>query len=176
MQRAWYVADGKRDVATERVVLTDGDYELGDGVLLIRTPGHTSGNQTLFFNTSDGVWGCSENGTSADNWSPLESRIRGLAASCRRLDVDLVLNANTPESGADQYTSMIIERMLVDRVNRAPGFCQMFPSSEVTPSALAPGLRPTIVHGSLAYGDVARVEAKKKREPSRRADVSAAQG
>lgn len=156
MQRAWYVADGKRDVRSERIVLTDADYELGDGVMLIRTPGHTSGNQTLFLNTPDGVWGTSENGTCADNWSPLESRIPGMAATCRRQDLDIVLNANTPEYGADQYTSMVLERTIVDRVDRAPGFCQMFPSSEVTPSALAPGLKPTIVHGSLTYGEVAR--------------------
>jgi hypothetical protein len=158
MQRAWYVADGKLDVRTDQLVLTEADYELGDGVILLRTPGHTSGNQTLFFNTSDGVWGCSENGTSADNWSPLESRIAGLSAACRRQDIDIVLNANTPEYGADQYTSMILERTLVDRVNRAPGFCQMFPSSEVTPSPLSPGLRPTVVHGNVTYGEVARAQ------------------
>ena len=160
MQRAWFVADGKRRVRTENVVLTDGDLQLGDGVLLLSTPGHTSGNQTLFVNTSDGVWGCSENGTAADNWSPLESRIKGLAALCRRQDLDVVLNASTPELGATQYTSMILERTLVDRVNRAPGFVQMFPSSEVTPSPIAPGLSPTIVHGALSYGEVTHSEAR----------------
>lgn len=160
MQRAWYVPDGKSGVRTDKVVLTDGDLELGDGVMLLSTPGHTSGNQTLFINTSDGVWGCSENGTCADNWSPLESRIPGLATTCRRQDLDVILNANTPEYGADQYTSMVLERTIVDRVNRAPGFCQMFPSSEVTPSPLSPGLKPTIIHGSLSYGEVARVATR----------------
>ena len=52
-----------------------------------------------------------------------------------------MLNANTPERGADQYTSMVLERTVVDRVKRAPAFVQMFPSSEVTPSALSPGLQ-----------------------------------
>jgi len=164
MQKAWYVADGKRGVRTESVVLTDADHELGDGVLLVRTPGHTSGNQTLFVNTPDGVWGCSENGTCADNWTPLESKIPGLSSTCRRQDLDVILNANTPEYGADQYTSMIVERTIVDQVNRAPGFCQMFPSSEVTPSALSLGLKPTIVHGSLSYGDVSRVASRVSRE------------
>jgi hypothetical protein len=78
--------------------------------------------------------------------------------------MDVVLNANTPELGAQQYTSMILERTIVDRVNRAPGFCQMFPSSEVTPSALAPGLTPTIVHGGLVYGEVARAESRRRTE------------
>jgi len=67
----------------------------------------------------------------------------------------VVLNANTPERGADQYTSMVLERMLVDRVKRAPAFVQMFPSSEVTPSPLSPGLQPTILHRGLAHGEVA---------------------
>lgn len=160
MQRAWFVADGKEGVRTKDVVLTDGDLWLGDGVMLLATPGHTSGNQTLFINTSDGVWGCSENGTCADNWTPMESRIPGLAAFCRRQELDVVMNANTPELGATQYTSMILERTLVDRVNRAPGFCQMFPSSEVTPSRIAPGLSPTVVHGELRYGEVMHTERR----------------
>lgn len=173
MQRAWYVADGKRGVVTDRVAFTDGDLELGDGVLLVSTPGHTSGNQTLFINTMDGVWGVSENGTSADSWSPLASRIKGLAAMCRRQDVDLVLNANTPELGAEQYTSMCLERTLVDRLTRAPGFCQMFPSSEITPSALAPGLKPTIVHGRIEYGEVACVEVESPASSGSRARFAA---
>ena len=160
MQRAWFVANGKDGVRSERIVLTDHSLWLGDGVLLVRTPGHTSGNQTLFLNTSDGVWGSSENGTCADNWSPLESRMKGLAQLCRRQDLDVVINSNTPELGADQYTSMILERTLVDRVSRAPAFCQMFPSSEVTPSPLAFGLTPTIVHGGLNYGEPVASGAK----------------
>jgi len=155
LQRAWFVRDGKLGVKKERVSLTAGDLVLGDGVMLLRTPGHTSGNQTLFVNTDSGVWGASENGTCADNWSPMDSRIPGLRALCRRQDIDVLLNANTPERGADQYTSMILERTMVDRVKRAPAFVQMFPSSEVTPSALSPGLKPTILHRSVTHGDIA---------------------
>ncbi len=152
MQRAWFVADGKKGVDTSRVVLTDGDHLLGDGVALVRTPGHTSGNQTLFMSTSKGVWGCAENGTCADNYAPLDSKIGGLSKYARKYDVDLVMNMNTPEYGADQYNSMTIERIVVDRVSHAPAFVQMFCSSEVTPSALAPGLSPTVVFGSLSVG------------------------
>lgn len=162
MQRAWFVADGKEGVRTENVVLTKGDFELGDGVLLVRTPGHTSGNQTLFINTTDGVWGTSENGTCADNWTPLESKIMGLAGMCRQQDLDVILNANTPEFGATQYTSMVLEKTVVDRVNRAPGFVQMFPSSEVTPTPFAPGLSPSIVHGGLVYGEIMHASEKPK--------------
>lgn len=154
MQRAWFVRDGKLGVKTAKVHLTTGDAMLGDGVMLIRTPGHTSGNQTLFVRTDRGVWGCSENGTCADNWSPMDSRIAGLRSHCRRQDVDVVLNANTPEFGADQYTSMVLEKTIVDRVARAPAFAQVFPSSEATPHALAPGLKATILHRAITHGRI----------------------
>ncbi len=155
-QKAWFVRDGKTGVRMENVVLTDGDLALGDGVMLLRTPGHTTGNQTLFLNTASGVWGISENGTCADNWSPLESRIKGLAYLCKKQDLDVVLNANTPELGAVQYTSMILERTIVDRVRRAPAFVQMFPSSEITPSLISPGLAPSLLHRAITHGEVAR--------------------
>lgn len=172
-QRAWFVRDGKLGVRTENVILTSGDLMLGEGVMLLRTPGHTSGNQTLFLNTESGVWGISENGTCADNWSPLESRIKGLASLCKRQDLDVVLNANTPELGAVQYTSMVLERTIVDRVRRAPAFVQMFPSSEVTPSLLAPGLSPTLLHRAITHGEIARPARRANREQQSRVQATA---
>jgi glyoxylase-like metal-dependent hydrolase (beta-lactamase superfamily II) len=155
MQRAWFVRDGRSGVKIARVAFTDGDLALGDGVMLLRTPGHTTGNQTLFLNTDSGVWGVSENGTCADSWSPMDSTIAGLRSTARRQDLDVILNANTPERGADQYTSMMLERTIAHRVRRAPAFVQMFPSSEITPSALSPGLKPTILHRAITHGEVA---------------------
>ena len=155
-QRAWFVRDGKTGVNTDTLALTSKDLMLGDGVMLLRTPGHTSGNQTLFLNTDSGVWGISENGTAADNWSPLESKIAGLAFTCKMQDLDVVVNSNTPEGGAQQYTSMVLERAIVDRVKRAPGFVQMFPSSEVTPSLTAMGLTPTLLHRAITSGEIAK--------------------
>jgi glyoxylase-like metal-dependent hydrolase (beta-lactamase superfamily II) len=165
VQRAWFVRDGKLGVRAENIVFTDADLMLGDGVMLLRTPGHTSGNQTLFLNTQSGVWGISENGTCADNWSPIDSRIRGLSYMCKKQDLDVVLNANTPELGAMQYTSMILERTVVDRVRRAPAFVQMFPSSEVTPSVLAPGVTPTLIHHEISHGEIARPATRFVRRP-----------
>lgn len=156
IQSAFFVRDGKNGVRRGRIAFTDGDLLLGDGVMIVRTPGHTTGNQTLFVNTEGGVWGVSENGTCADAWSPMDSRIARLASTCRGQDLEVILNANTPESAADQYTSMILERTIVDRVARAPAFVQMFSSSEVTPSLLAPGLAPTILHESVTSGQIAR--------------------
>jgi hypothetical protein len=154
LQRPWYVGHGKLGVDPARVARTTGDVMLGDGVMILRTPGHTSGSQTLFVNTDSGVWGMSDNGTCADSWTPQDSRIPGLRSHCRKQGVDVVLNANTLEGWTDQYTSMVLERSVVDRVRRAPAFVQVFPASEITPSALSPGLKPTILHRAIAHGEV----------------------
>jgi glyoxylase-like metal-dependent hydrolase (beta-lactamase superfamily II) len=145
MQRAWMIEDGKAGVPRDKVIVFDADVSLGHGCLLLRTPGHTTGNQTLFVHGADGVFGCSENGCSADNWSPEASRIPGLKSFARQYDVEVVLNANTPELGGEQYASMILERSVVDPVPARPEFVQMFPSSEVTATALAPMVRPSMV-------------------------------
>jgi hypothetical protein len=166
LQKSWFVRDGKRGVPEDKVVLTDADLWLGPGCLLLRTPGHTSGNQTLFVHGERGAFGTSENGCSADSWSPYESRIPGLRSYARTYDAEVVLNSNTPELGAEQYTSMILERSIVDRVPDAPAFVQMFPSSEVTPSLLSPGIRPTLLFGSMDHGTIA--------PPKRRAEGRAA--
>lgn len=145
LQRSWFIADGKKGVPESKVVLTDDDVSLGNGCLLLQTPGHTTGNQTLFVHADRGVFGCSENGTSADNWSPKQSRIPGLKRQAEFYDYEVILNANTPELCAEQYTSMILEREIVDRVDGRPEYAQMFPSSEVNPSPFAPGIRPAVL-------------------------------
>lgn len=152
IQRAWFIAEGKRGVAPERVILTDADLALGQSVLLLQTPGHTTGNQTLFVHGDEGVFGCCENGTSADSWSPRASSIPGLKRFAEYFDVEVVLNANTPELAGEQYASMILERSLVDRVRDRPDHVQMFPSSETIKSAIAPGIRPSVIFGHRNSG------------------------
>ena len=154
MQRAWFVADGRDGVPTDRVVLTDHDAVLGTGALLLRTRGHTVGNQTVFVHGEDGVFGCCENGCSADSWSPRASSIPGLKRYAETYDVEVVLNSNTPEFGGAQYESMILEKSIVDRVPDNPEMAQMFPSSEVTPSAIAPALRPRQIFGARDAGQI----------------------
>lgn len=154
MQQSWFIADGKRGVPSDRVVLFDADVKLGEGCLLLRTPGHTTGNQTIFVHGAEGVFGCSENGCSADSWTPYESRIPGLRRMARKYDLEVILNSNTPELAAEQYNSMILERSVVDRAVENPAFVQMFPSSEITPSVVAPGIRPSMRFGDRDHGSL----------------------
>jgi hypothetical protein len=154
LQRAWFVADGKRGVPSERVVLFDADVSLGDGLMLLRTPGHTRGNQTLFAHADAGVFGCSENGTAVDNWCPKASRLPGLKRAAQLLDLDVVINSNTPELTVEQQSSMLLECAVVDRVPGKPELCQMVPSSEVSWSVLAPHITPTHSFGNLSSGEV----------------------
>jgi hypothetical protein len=153
-QRAWFVADGKQGVPLDRVVLTHGDMVLGEGAVLLRTPGHTSGNQTLFVHAERGIFGSSENGTSADSWAPLQSRIPGVRRQAQLFDVDVIINSNTPELCGQQYISMMLERALVDRVPEQPELFQMFPSSEVSPHFIAPHIRPSYLFEKMESGQV----------------------
>lgn len=175
MQRAWFISEGKQGVPQDRVVLFDDDVRLGDGCVILRTPGHTTGNQTIFCAGDEGVFGCSENGTSADNWSPHESRLPGVRGYARHYEVEVLLNSNTPELGAEQYTSMVLERSVVDRVADHPAFVQMFPSSEVTPSPIAPGIRPTMVFGERTSGTLQRDRTPARVETTARASAPAAE-
>lgn len=168
LQRAWFLPDGKKGVPEDRVILTDNDLVLGDGAALLRTPGHSTGNQTLFAHADQGVFGSSENGTCADNWAPRESHLPGMKRAAHLLDLEVIINGNTPELAAEQYTSMLLERAMVDRVKDNPGFYQMFPSSEVTRHLIAPYIKPTHTFGKMESGVV-----QVKRETAQRVRTSA---
>jgi glyoxylase-like metal-dependent hydrolase (beta-lactamase superfamily II) len=133
LQRMFFIEDGKLGFPEDRVVVFDADLRLGDGCVLLQTPGHTTGNQTLFAHAE-----------------------QGLARYARHYEIEVVLNSNTPELAGEQYTSMILELAMVDRVPDAPAFAQMFPSSEVTPSAIAPGIVPSMIFEKRESGTLQR--------------------
>jgi hypothetical protein len=152
LQADWYVAQALDGIAPERLVALDGDVQIGEGMALVRTPGHTVGNHSIALMTDRGVWAISENGVSCDNYSPEKSALGGLAAHARATGVEVVLNGNTREQSLEQYTSMVLEKALVDACPDGSGFLQHFPSSEMTPSAFAPGLVPTYAHRAITHG------------------------
>jgi len=160
LQRPWYVPGGRAGIPDARVQTTSTDLLLGDGVMLLRTPGRTSGHQTLFVHTDQGIWGVSANGVCADSWSPLESKNARLRAFAHGNDIEVVMNGSDNEHARSHYSSMILERTVADRVPRAPGFVQMFPASELTPTWFVPGIAPTVTHPALHSGTLARGPAR----------------
>ena len=155
-QWAWYVPGGMDDVVDDALVLVDGDVELGAGVALLWTPGHTDGNQSLCVNTPEGVWVSSENGVAADSWQPHLSKIPGVRKWAEFFGREVVMNANTLEDSVDQYDSMIKEKAVADVNRRDPRWLNVFPSSEMAPLRRSWPVRPTFVHGAMNYG---RIEA-----------------
>ncbi|MFO0757435.1 MAG: hypothetical protein U0359_13140 [Byssovorax sp.] len=152
LQRPWYIEDALRGVPNDRIVPVDGDLLLGQGVSLVRTPGHTVGNWSLLLNTETGIWAVSENGISCDSYAPEVSAIPGVRKYAAREGLEVILNANTLEGRNEQYTSMVLEKNLVDRSPQNPSFYQHFPSSELTAKPFTPGLSPTFHHGKIESG------------------------
>lgn len=150
LQRDWYIADALAGVPTGRLVPLDSDVLVGDGVALVRTPGHTAGNHSIVLHTDGGLWTVSENGVAIDNWQPDRSEIAGVAKTAAATGAEVILNGNTREQTLEQYTSMVLEKALAD--TNADGWKQCFSSSELTPSLLAPGLKATFVHREIRQG------------------------
>jgi hypothetical protein len=65
-----------------------------------------------------------------------------------------VLNGNTREHSLDQYSSMVVEKVLAGPSKVDGDFVSFFPSSELTPSLLAPALSPTFTHGQISHGQI----------------------
>lgn len=156
MQWAWYVEQGIDGVPMENVILTEGDVELGRGVALMWTPGHTDGNHSLCINTPDGVWLSSENGVCADNWHPRISKIPGVRKWAEFYGREVVLNSNTLEDSIDQYDSMIKEKALADPNPRDPRYRNVFPSSEMADWKRQWPIVPTFSYGGMNYGEIVR--------------------
>jgi glyoxylase-like metal-dependent hydrolase (beta-lactamase superfamily II) len=155
LQVEWYIPECLDGIPADRIVALDGDYLIGGGFGIVRTPGHTIGNHSLVVVTDRGAWTISENGICVDAYAPGCSEIRGLARHARDTGVEVILNANTREHSLDQYTSMVLEKTIADPVRDRPELPQHFSSSELVAHPLAPGLSPTYTHQAITHGDVA---------------------
>ena len=151
-QSMWYCPDGIADVDPQKVILLDNSTQLGAGVALVHTPGHTEGNHSLVARTPEGLLVSSENGVAADSYAPLASQIPGVRDYAQKYGVEVIMNANTLENSNDQYISMVMEKTIAGPSQRNPEFCNFVPSSELTHNAFFPGLRPTFSFGELAFG------------------------
>jgi hypothetical protein len=155
MQWFWYVEGGLDGIPEDRIALLDGDVELGPGLAVAWTPGHTDGNHSLVINTPDGVWVSSENGVAIDNWQPELSKIPGVRQYSERLRREVCPNANTLEDSVDQYDSMVKEKILADYSRRDHRFKQILPSSELVSWKRQWPVVPAHQNGPLNYGQLA---------------------
>lgn len=155
-QSDWYCPNGTQGIDPKRVMLLDDDVMLGEGVALVRTPGHTMGNHSLVVHTDDGVLVTSENGVCLDNYSPGSSSIASVRSYAKRLRLEVILNGNTQESSVEQYISMVMEKEIAGPSIRSPELPNIVPSSEFTPWWLFRGIAPTRVIGDLEFGSLQR--------------------
>jgi len=156
MNAVWYVPHGCDGVPDDRVQLLEGSVQLAPGVAIVSTPGHTLGNMSLVVVTPQGPFVVSENGVSTESYTPLQSRIPGVRAYAERMGYEVVLNGNTREGSLDQYSSMIVEKLLAGPAPADPAYVAFAPSSELTSSMMAPGLSPTFSFTPPDCGTLAR--------------------
>jgi hypothetical protein len=148
----WYCPDGLDGVNESRVVFLDDDVVLGDGMALVRTPGHTEGNHSIVVHTNEGLFVSSENGVAPESYAPEHSRIAGVRKWARRTGSEVIPNGNTLERAVDQYISMVMEKEIAGPSKRNADFPNVAPSSELAAHVLSPGLRPTWHLGEVEFG------------------------
>ncbi len=154
LQWAWYVEGGMDSAIEDNLLALDADVMVGKGVALVRTPGHTDGNQSLVINTPEGVWVSSENGVCMDNWQPERSKIPGVKRYAEFFNREVILNSNTLEDASEQYDSMVLERTLADRSRRDPRWLNIFPSSEMASLKRQWPVVPSFSQGDLRFGEI----------------------
>lgn len=153
-QQQWYCPNGIDGIDPDKVILLDSSVMLGESAALVQTPGHTEGNHSLVANTPEGLFVTSENGVSAESYSPQHSHISGVSQFARSTGMEVVLNGNTLEGGLDQYISMVMEKTIAGPSKRNPDFSNVAPSSELTSYWGFPGLKPTFYVGQMKFGTV----------------------
>ncbi len=155
VQAEWYCPHGLDAVPAERIVAFDGSLQLGRGLALVHTPGHTEGNHSLVYRSADGLRVSSENGVAADSWAPLQSRHNGIRRYAQATGAEVILNGNTQESSNDQYLSMVLEKTLAG-TSALHGFSNVVPSAECSPHWLFPGAPTSHLWGETSFGAFVR--------------------
>lgn len=144
------------DIDRSRLLVIDGSVLVAPGLALLRTPGHTLGNQTIVLNAPGrGVMTSSENGVAVEAYAPRFSKIPGVAAFAKRWSYEVILNFNTPEWASWQYNSMVAESLVADPIPGYEQLPQVVPSSELVRHRFAPRIKPTFHHGELTLGTLA---------------------
>ena len=150
-QAEWYCPHGIDGIDAAKIVAFEHSLQLGAGIALLHTPGHTEGNHSLVVRVQDGIRVSSENGVGADAYEPQNSTVNAIRRYAKSTGVEVILNGNTLENSNDQYISMVLEKTVAGRsVN--PDYPNCAPSSEATPYWLMPMQKASYLIGEAKFG------------------------
>lgn len=160
-QADWYCPNGIAGLDPARVILLEGDVQLGDGIALMCSPGHTEGNHSLVVHSERGLQVCSENGIAADSYAPLASNIPGLRQYAQDTGMEVILNGNTLECTNDQYISMVQEKIVAGPHPDQPEFSNFMPTAELASYWAFPGIKPSLRFGEFSWGTLTSARTMK---------------
>ena len=159
VQADWYCPNGIEGVDPDKVIQFTGSIQLGEGVALVHTPGHTEGNHSLVARVPDGIRVTSENGVGADAYAPMNSKVNAIRRYAKDTGIEVILNGNTLEGSNEQYISMVIEKTIAGP-SKNPDFPNCASSSEATPYWLIPGHKVSHLIGEAKFGSLQKKSAK----------------
>ncbi len=159
VQADWYCPNGIEGVDPDKVIKFTGSIQLGEGVALVHTPGHTEGNHSLVARVPDGIRVTSENGVGADAYAPMNSKVNAIRRYAKNTGIEVILNGNTLEGSNEQYISMVIEKTIAGP-SKNPDFPNCASSSEATPYWLIPGHKVSHLIGEAKFGSLQKKSAK----------------
>ena len=160
VQADWYCPNGIEGVDPDKVIQFTGSIQLGEGVALVHTPGHTEGNHSLVARVPDGIRVTSENGVGADAYAPMNSKVNAIRRYAKDTGIEVILNGNTLEGSNEQYISMVIEKTIAGP-SKNPDFPNCASSSEATPYWLIPGHKVSHLIGEAKFGSLQKKSAKR---------------
>ena len=160
VQADWYCPNGIEGVDPDKVIKFTGSIQLGEGLALVHTPGHTEGNHSLVARVPDGIRVTSENGVGADAYAPMNSKVNAIRRYAKETGMEVVLNGNTLEGSNDQYISMVVEKTIAGTSSN-PDFPNCASSSEATPYWLIPGHKVSHLIGEAKFGSLQTGSAQK---------------
>ncbi|MGM8910047.1 hypothetical protein ACS8FB_07985 [Psychrobacter sp. 1U1] len=167
VQADWYCPNGIEGVDPDKVIKFTGSIQLGTGLALVHTPGHTEGNHSLVARVPDGIRVTSENGVGADAYAPMNSKVNAIHRYAKETGMEVILNGNTLEGSNEQYISMVVEKTIAGP-SKNSDFPNCASSSEATPYWLIPGHKVSHLIGEAKFGSL-----QKKSAESRSAQTSA---
>ncbi|MGP5495279.1 hypothetical protein ACTXMK_11845 [Psychrobacter celer] len=151
VQADWYCPNGIDGIDPDKVIQFTGSIQLGEGLALVHTPGHTEGNHSLVARVPDGIRVTSENGVGADAYAPMCSTVNAIRRYAKETGMEVILNGNTLEGSNEQYISMVIEKTIAGP-SQNPDFPNCASSSEATPYWLIPGHKVSHLIGEASFG------------------------